>query len=68
MADVFKIVIHDADEVGYWAEVPAIPGCATQGDTMRELLNICMKQSRAAFVPSGKIDHPIEILTPPLGE
>jgi len=68
MADVFKIVIHEADEVGYWAEVPAIPGCATQGDTMRELLNICMKQSRAAFVPSRKIDHPIEILTPPLGE
>lgn len=33
-----KVIIHDAEEGGYWAEVPAIPGCATQGDTMGELL------------------------------
>jgi len=34
-----KVVIHDAEEGGYWAEVPAIPGCATQGDTFDELLH-----------------------------
>jgi predicted RNase H-like HicB family nuclease len=33
-----KVVIHEADEGGFWAEVPAIPGCATQGDTYPELL------------------------------
>lgn len=33
-----KVVIHEAKEGGYWAEVPAIPGCATQGDTFEELL------------------------------
>lgn len=33
-----KVVIHEADEGGYWAEVPAIPGCATQGETYIELL------------------------------
>ena len=33
-----KVVIHEAEEGGYWAEVPAIPGCATQGDTFEELL------------------------------
>ncbi len=33
-----KVVIHDAEEGGYWAEVPAIPGCATQGETFEELL------------------------------
>ena len=33
-----KAVVHEAEEGGYWAEVPAIPGCATQGDTMDELL------------------------------
>jgi predicted RNase H-like HicB family nuclease len=32
-----KVIIHDAEEGGYWAEVPSIPGCATQGDTMEEL-------------------------------
>ncbi len=33
-----KVIVHEADEGGYWAEVPAIPGCATQGDTFEELL------------------------------
>jgi len=33
-----KVVIHEAEEDGYWAEVPAIPGCATQGETFEELL------------------------------
>jgi predicted RNase H-like HicB family nuclease len=33
-----KVIIHDAEEGGYWAEVPAIPGCATEGETMDELM------------------------------
>lgn len=33
-----KVIVHPADEGGYWAEVPAIPGCATQGETMEELM------------------------------
>ena len=32
------VVIHQAEEGGYWAEVPSIPGCATQGETYEELL------------------------------
>ena len=33
-----KVVVHEAKEGGFWAEVPAIPGCATQGETFEELL------------------------------
>ncbi len=33
-----KIIVHEAEEGGFWAEVPAIPGCATQGDNFEELL------------------------------
>jgi hypothetical protein len=25
-----KIVVHEAEEGGYWAEVPALPGCVSQ--------------------------------------
>ena len=32
------VVIRQAEEGGYWAEVPSIPGCATQGDDIGELL------------------------------
>ena len=34
-----KVIIHEAEEGGYWAEVPSIPGCATQGETFEELLS-----------------------------
>ena len=33
-----KILVHDAEEGGFWGEVPALPGCASQGETMEELL------------------------------
>jgi predicted RNase H-like HicB family nuclease len=36
------VVVHEAEEGGFWAEVPALPGCATQGDSVDELLlNLC---------------------------
>jgi predicted RNase H-like HicB family nuclease len=33
-----KVIVHEAEEGGYWAEVPSIPGCATQGESFEELL------------------------------
>ena len=33
-----KVVVHKAEEGVYWAEVPAIPGCASQGESVEELL------------------------------
>ena len=32
-----KAIIHEAEEGGFWAEVPALPGCVTQGESMQEL-------------------------------
>ncbi len=32
-----KAVIHKAPEGGFWAEVPSLPGCVTQGETLEEL-------------------------------
>lgn len=34
-----KIIIHEAEKGGYWDEVPSLPGCASQGDSMVELIN-----------------------------
>jgi predicted RNase H-like HicB family nuclease len=34
-----KVVVHEAEGGGFWAEVPAIPGCATQGESMDDLLD-----------------------------
>jgi predicted RNase H-like HicB family nuclease len=32
-----RVVIHQAEEGGYWAEVPALPGCFTQGETLQQV-------------------------------
>ena len=32
-----KVFIHKAEESGYWAEVPALPGCVSQGETMDDV-------------------------------
>jgi predicted RNase H-like HicB family nuclease len=33
-----KVLIHPAEEGGFWAEVPALPGCVSEGDTLEETL------------------------------
>jgi predicted RNase H-like HicB family nuclease len=33
----FRAVIHEAEEGGYWAEVPGFPGCVSEGDTLEEV-------------------------------
>ena len=34
---ILKAVIHPAEEGGFWAEVPSLPGCVTQAESMEEL-------------------------------
>jgi predicted RNase H-like HicB family nuclease len=59
-----KAIVHDAEEGGFWAEVPAIPGCATQGETMDELLSnlreaieacLSVEMPESATQPHGRI-------------
>ena len=32
-----KVIVHPAEEGGFWSEVPAMPGCVTQGETLDEV-------------------------------
>jgi antitoxin HicB len=35
----YTVIIHPEENgQGYWAEVPALPGCNTQGDTVAEAI------------------------------
>jgi len=34
---IIKAIVHPAEEGGFWAEVPALPGCLTQGETQEEI-------------------------------
>lgn len=33
----YNVIVHEAEEGGYWAEVPDLPGCYTEADTLDEL-------------------------------
>jgi len=62
-----KVVVHEAEEGGYWAEVPSIPGCATQGETFEELLQnlyeaveACLSVDVEPPAPGGR-EHVVEI-------
>jgi len=35
--EAFKAIVHAEEEGGYWTEVPDLPGCFTQGDTLDEV-------------------------------
>jgi antitoxin HicB len=43
----YTILIHpaEADETGYWVQVPALPGCFTQGETIEQ----CIERAREAI-------------------
>ena len=48
-----KVVIHKAEEGGYWGEVPAVAGCVTQGETIEELIqNVYEAVEGCLSVPS----------------
>jgi len=34
----YAVVIHEEPQGGYWAEVPALPGCYSQGDSVDDLM------------------------------
>mgnify|MGYP003348652175 FL=1 len=44
-----KAIIHEAEEGGFWAEVPAVPGCVSQGETVDELLHNLKEAIKGCF-------------------
>ncbi len=35
----YTVIVHTAEEGGYWVEVPLLPGCYSQGETIDEALS-----------------------------
>jgi predicted RNase H-like HicB family nuclease len=47
-----KAIVHPAEEGGFWAEVPAMPGCVTQGETIEEV-RANLKEAVAGWLDAG---------------
>ena len=41
----YSVVVHSAEEGGYWVDVPALPGCYSQGESVEE----CLQNVREAI-------------------
>ena len=39
----YTVVVHQADEGGFWVEVPALPGCYSQGESVESALENVME-------------------------
>ena len=44
-----KVIVHEAEEGGFWAEVPGIPGCVTQAENYNELIENINEAVEAAL-------------------
>ena len=45
----YTVTIHPAAEGGFWAEVPALPGCFTQAETLEEVTTM-VKEAVACYL------------------
>lgn len=49
----FAVLIHPAEEGGYWAEVPNLPGCFTEGETHEELIHH-LREAIEGYLEAGQ--------------
>jgi predicted RNase H-like HicB family nuclease len=49
---ILKAVIHPSEEGGFWAEVPSLPGCVTQGESIEEL-RFNLKEAIQGWLEAG---------------
>jgi predicted RNase H-like HicB family nuclease len=52
-----KAIIHPAEEGGFWAEVPALPGCVTQGETEEEIHSNLLEAVELCTVRVLRLPH-----------
>ena len=60
-----KIIVHEAEEGGFWAEAPALPGCASQGESLDELLARMREAIEGCLsidVPTSGVDSGEQVL------
>lgn len=52
-----KVIVHEEENGGLWAEVPALPGCLTQGDTWQELLQNLYEAIEGYLIVRSEIEE-----------
>ena len=50
---LYNAIVHEAEEGGYWAEVPDLPGCVTEADTLDDL-QAMLKDAISVYLEDGE--------------
>ena len=61
---VIRVLVHVAEEGGFWADVPSLPGCFTQADSLSELKKRA-KEAIEAYLGIGEeepVPEGVEVL------
>ncbi|MDO8590959.1 MAG: type II toxin-antitoxin system HicB family antitoxin [bacterium] len=57
----YTVKVHPAEEGGFWAEVPALPGCFTQGETIEEIAAMAKESIECHISGLKKVGMPVPI-------
>ncbi|WP_258359649.1 type II toxin-antitoxin system HicB family antitoxin [Moorella sulfitireducens] len=60
----YRIVLYPAEEGGYVVEIPDLPGCLSQGETIDEAMAMIQDAKRCWLETSLELGHPIPEPTP----
>ncbi len=56
---IYTVIVHRAEEGGYWTEVPALPGAGSQGETVDEALDMTRESVALMLEALTEDGHPI---------
>lgn len=52
----YTVIVHEAEEGGYWVDVPVLPGCYSQGETIEEAMKN-IEEAIEAHLEGMKEEH-----------
>jgi predicted RNase H-like HicB family nuclease len=56
---IYTVIVHKAEEGGFWTQVPALPGCGSQGETVEEALAMTREAIELMIETLAKDGEPI---------
>lgn len=60
----YTVVVHQAEEGGYWGEVLELPGCVSQGETLDEFRHNIREALEAVI--GSESDTPFQVYEEPI--
>ena len=61
----YKVIVHEAEEGGFWGEVLELPGCVSQGETIDEFRRN-IREALEAVLESESQSSRIEVYLEPI--